>query len=187
VTPPPNYTPSGREWGLGRRPNGQYVIIQGETGGVTWEVLMKNEHVVPLAHTHPNLPSRVLQKPGVTIQELLQPRFSFDAMHVLPSVEDFGFAAKHGGGAHVVETPYSGVGGTAVGNAGVGHPITFRISDASTPGFLRGEGMVHTATLEMVVNGQVVWSGRVWARGAASVPVIQAAQPQGIIPFTAAP
>ena len=109
---PPNYDPRGREWGTGRRADGTIVLIEGGPQGVDWEVFIaQGGH--PLSHSHPMTTGREMKAPGKTLSELI-PGTSVgnpDAIHVLPSVEDFIFCFENGLEVHDVHTPYVHQGG----------------------------------------------------------------------------
>ena len=128
---PPNYDPRGREWGVGRRANGEIVLIEGDPHGVDWEAFMA-QGGRPLSHSHPMTTGREMKAPGKTMFELI-PGTSVgnpDAIHVLPSVEDFIFCYENGLEVHDVHTPYVHEGGGKIGNLDPANPqpgVSFQI------------------------------------------------------------
>ena len=128
---PPNYDPRGREWGVGRRADGQIVLIEGDPHGVDWEAFMA-QGGQPLSHSHPMTTGREMKAPGKTMFELI-PGTSVgnpDAIHVLPSVEDFIFCYQNGLEVHDVHTPYVHEGGGRIGNLDPASPqpgVSFQI------------------------------------------------------------
>jgi hypothetical protein len=50
VQTPPDFDPRSREWGVGRREDGQYVLVVCHEGEVEWSLF---PGILPLAHSHP--------------------------------------------------------------------------------------------------------------------------------------
>ncbi len=142
VTPPANYDPRGREWGIGRTRGGDIVIIEGGGSSVDWDAFMAAGGT-SIAHSHPLTPDRLLRTPGRTVAELIPgtDRGDADAVHVMPSVEDFLFVGRHGLETHDVHTPYVHLGGGRVGNPDPANPqptLSFRLNGTRHVGHVSG-------------------------------------------------
>ena len=159
---PDNYNPMGREWGLGKTRDGKFLIIEGGTGGVDWEVLMAHG-IESVSHSHPLFKGREMTQPGVTIPELINGVNMADKVHVMVSVTDVAFCAGNKLGWHEVQIPYAHLGDGRIGNWTGNEPgLSIIIHDAVKMGE-SPEMYYYKSTLEFVANGQTVWEGEVWA------------------------
>jgi hypothetical protein len=189
VKPPkPDYDPRGREWGVGRTKDGRIVILQGMVGGVKWDAFIADGGT-PISHSHPLLAGRLMTSPGKTMQELLPGtgQKNADAIHVLPSVEDFMFCGEKKLGYHEVHVPYANVGGGRIGNPAPGLPlIHFKIIGIEQVG-LTGDMPVYRALLAVGdSNGGTFDVEPVWVVGNQHLNSILTAPPAGMTPMPAA-
>ncbi|HUG62674.1 MAG TPA: hypothetical protein VMP03_12560 [Methylomirabilota bacterium] len=183
VTLPPNYDPRGREWGIGRTKEGNIVIIEGMVGGVKWDAFAAAGGT-PISHSHPMLPGREMAKPGRTMAELLPGtgRGDADAIHVLPSVEDFMFCGEHKLQMHEVLTPYANIGGGKIGNPAPGLPlISFRIVGIERVGDFNSLP-VYRALLAVADSAGGTFDVQpVWVVGSTAINEISTSPPAGMV------
>jgi hypothetical protein len=103
-------TVDGLEFGIGRLPNGERVIVKGDLGEVDWSTL---PGVVAEAHVHPSTPGNDLDpnlhgEHAVLLEELLRPTEVASTARelVFPSAPDFQYVAEHQIQEHRVITPF---------------------------------------------------------------------------------
>jgi len=130
-----------------------------------------------------------MTSPGKTMQELLPGtgQKNADAIHVLPSVEDFMFCGEKKLGYHEVHVPYANVGGGKIGNPAPGLPlIHFKIIGIEQVG-LTGDMPVYRALLAVGdSNGGTFDVEPVWVVGNQHLNSILTAPPAGMTPMPAA-
>lgn len=171
--PPKNFDPRTTEWGLGRMPDGSYVILRGHHTAVDWAPF---PDLVPIGHSHP-LRSQKMLKPdggavGIRVADLAgNGRINREnRVNFFPSGSDIGFAARQGLPTHAVYTPYVHAGGGMIGNP-VGNfaelpRIDFEINNAHRVGSFHGNDDIPIYKADLVArdrNGVVVWKGEAYA------------------------
>jgi hypothetical protein len=104
------HTNDGLEFGIGRLPNGERVIVKGALEEVDWAHL---PGIVGEAHVHPSTTRNDLGvefngSSAVSLSELLQPSFDNHPSReiVFPSVVDVQYVATHNAKGHRVITPF---------------------------------------------------------------------------------
>ncbi len=173
VTLPADYQSHGREFGLARLPDGTFAIVQGEVGGVEWNSLPTGSE--PLAHTHPMVEGRQLNRPG-TVGEIAtrvgqmsddgpSPE-TLDRVHVFPSAADLRFCAANKVVNHDVHTPYvhtgDGVLKTPTG-APNERPVSFNIFESTHVGNIGTQPVMEASIVAHDAEGNVLFIGRMWA------------------------
>lgn len=111
VSVPRNFqTFDGLEFGVGRLPNGERVIIKGQLGEVDWSHL---PGVVAEAHVHSSTPGNDLRhvhqgEEAISVSELLDPGASVGVARaqIFPSAPDLQFTADQRIQEHRVITPF---------------------------------------------------------------------------------
>ncbi|HWO20083.1 MAG TPA: hypothetical protein VNO30_14955 [Kofleriaceae bacterium] len=170
---PKGFDPRGVEWGLGRLPDGTYVLVRGHHGEVDWSPFPE---VVPIAHTHSLRHDKLLAAdggtPGIHIDDLALGRGANaqNRARCFPSAADVAFVVRNGLAMHVVHTPYVHAGDRRVGNA-VGDfsdlpRVTFEITEASRIGSHAGQADIPIYRAALVAkdsDGAFLWSGTVYA------------------------
>jgi hypothetical protein len=171
--PPKGFDPRSVEWGLGRLPDGKYVIIRGHHGEVAWGPFPE---VTPIAHTHPLRQDKLLQAdggaPGIHVGDMIRGRGvnAHNRLHFFPSAADIAFVVRNGLSMHAVHTPYVHAGNQRIGNP-VGDfsdlpRIDFEITQASRVGLFEGQAHIPILRAELVAkdrNGVELWRGTVYA------------------------
>ncbi|MFN3200144.1 MAG: SH3 domain-containing protein [Bradymonadia bacterium] len=163
---PENFNTTSTEWGLGRTPDGRFLIIRGRSGHVNWADF---PGVEARAHSHPYRPFQGESSEGFPIEAMVRGEAEAGGManqvQFMPSASDLGFMARNGIRGHIVQTPYvevapGRVGSPAPGTSGQA-PITIEIVSATRAGSM-GEIPVYEANL-VVRNGagEVMWQGQV--------------------------
>lgn len=162
---PADYDPRTREWGLGRRGDGTYVIIQGQRDRILWGHL---NDITPVGHSHPLLEEMVLPEGGVPAKGFLDAEAAEDAAEmILPSGADVTLVGERGIPVHYVHTPFVDLGDGRIGNAPGGpHDlpgITIVIANARQIGS-RNRNRIYSAYL-LIQNeqGSILDVKQVWA------------------------
>jgi hypothetical protein len=186
ITPPPGYDPRGREWGIGRTRGGEIVIVEGGGSVVDWGPFMAAGGT-SIAHSHPLTPGRLLRDPGRTVAELLPGTRTdnIDAIHVLPSVEDFMFVGRHGLETHDVHTPYVNLGEGRIGNPDPANPqptVSFRLNGTRHVGNVGDLRIWQTMLIGYDSAGTVFAMTPVYVGDAAVLQSINLDPPAGMVP-----
>jgi len=114
---PDDFPSTSVEWGLGRKPDGDLVIIRGQRAAVNWSD--KLEGIEALAHSHPYMGTNALKNAdkGLTFKQLLdEPGQAANTIHLVPSGGDIVFCAQRKIGHHEVHTPFRHTGDGRVRN-----------------------------------------------------------------------
>ena len=147
------------EWGLGRLPNGEVILIRGEAGQVDWG---RYPDVVALAHSHPShdesMSAKVLDlSGGGTVDQVLN---HFDnSINLLPSSADLRFVHARGIEGHVVHSPYRY--NPATGQLEAGFDRRLPPVDVHIVSTTEGSGGSLSAHVEIRSGPVLLWSGTV--------------------------
>lgn len=123
-------TRDGLEFGVGRLPNGEYVVVKGELGAVDWSALpgLRAE-----AHNHSSTKGNDLDPDAhgearIEISEILKPSDTPLVARelILPSAPDLQFTAQQKLAAHRVITPFI-VDGSTIRKPSKAHPGAVRL------------------------------------------------------------
>lgn len=192
IEPPANFDPRVKEWGLGQRADGSWVLIEGEGGAVNWGQL---PGIRPRGHVHPieitvrgQRQQRLLQGPGgreyITVDELVSGQAGGASMYLCPSGSDLAMAAREG--RHMVATPYVHLGGGRIGNPspdGLDPPVEFDILSSRADGLSYGDTntVFYKAQIRIRAGDEILYQGSMWGAevnlGIAEFPDIRFQRP----------
>ncbi len=154
----PGFDPSRREWGLGRQPDGKYVIIAGETGAIDWSTVAG---VTPIAHSHPIDLGRLNRQRGARIDfsSLLSDKsgMDIDRSLVFPSPADLRYFVMKKLSRHWVAVPYEHVGGHQIVLSEPGTSSASQLVFELENGRFRGG--VFSVEVTVRAGGETLWRG----------------------------
>jgi len=169
VEPPPDFDPRVKEWGIGQREDGSWVLVEGGADAVNWGQV---PGVKARGHSHPlelNGQPRYLKGTGgrkfITIDELRTGKAPpDDLMALCPSGSDLAMAARDG--KHLVATPYVHLGNGQIGNPVAGHlddTIVFEILHAEPIGVRDiGQTVWYKSYVKVKAGETVLYEGPMW-------------------------
>src|SRR5690606_3386605 len=168
IEPPDGFDPTSTEWGIGRRPDGSYIIIKGGPTAVDWGPF---PDVVAVAHSHPDMGSNHLQNVdadgGVSVAQIIA-NDGPDRVHFLPSGADLVFVATRGINEHTVITPFQSLGNGRVGNPIPGANnagVNIVMRNPQVVGTLFGNDSLPMVRADIEVRGQdgeILWTGPIY-------------------------
>lgn len=181
VKPPPDsFNARAIEWGVGKMPDGKFVVVRGGATSVDWGAF---PGVIAVAHTHPLTPAKELSKP-VKMDEIFRASDA-DKVNILPSAADIQYCAEHKLPLHVVHTPYAFLGEGRVGNPTGKEPrVDIAIENATAAGRDGGATIYKAKLVARSSTGEVIWSGEVWSREVDGSTIIRATPPRDMEPLT---
>lgn len=155
--------PAEHEWGLGRAPGGEHLIIVGDRGGVTWGPYLQ-QGLVPVAHSHPYFADRhpkrtkVIAGDGTLPIQTIDAGVNLEVLKTFPSAGDVEFCANHRYAHHTVYVPYVYVDSPvpAIANPTPQRAHLPRVSFDIVNAVATAD-KVYECGLVMYADGQVIW------------------------------
>lgn len=182
---PQGYDPRAREWGLGRRSDGSFVIIQGDSGAVTWSGLIRNG-ITPIGHSHPFSSQMALPGGAVRVGEILGNQRLVE--RILPSGADITTLGRNGVDYHELHTPFVDAGNGAIANPtpGVaGNGVTIVIANVRLAGYDYGNPVYSAHIVIQNERNEALGTMQLWGEhmvGAGGLSILHTSQPSGLTP-----
>jgi hypothetical protein len=169
IEPPAGFDPRVKEWGLGQRQDGTWVLVEGGADAVNWG---RVPGVRSRGHVHPievDGKARLIEGPKgrkyITMDELRNGTAPpADVMTLCPSGSDLAMA--HRDGRHMVAVPYVHLGNGMIGNpvpGGLDVPIEFDILRSSQIGVSDiGQTIWYKAYVKIKAGDHTLFEGPMW-------------------------